>query len=58
MEVINHPNAHFVKGIQPLAKNMMPLAEMRLRKGQFEDVAYFTPQYFKDYQAKLPKKLL
>lgn len=58
MEVINHPNAHFVKGIQPLAKNMMPLAEMRLRKGQFVDVAYFTPQYFKDYQAKLPKNLL
>lgn len=58
MEVINHPHAHFVKGIQPLAKNMMPLAEMRLRKGQMEDVAYFTPQYFKDYQAKLPKKLL
>ena len=58
MEVINHPNAHFVENIQPLAKNMMPLAEMRLRKGQFEDVAYFTPQYFKDYQAKLPKKLL
>ncbi|MBO6234937.1 MAG: tRNA (adenosine(37)-N6)-threonylcarbamoyltransferase complex dimerization subunit type 1 TsaB [Prevotella sp.] len=57
-EVINHPNAHFVADIQPLAKNMMPLAEMRLRKGQYEDVAYFTPQYFKDYQAKLPKNLL
>ena len=26
MEVINHPNAHLIKGIEPLAKNMLPLA--------------------------------
>ncbi|MBQ0074699.1 MAG: tRNA (adenosine(37)-N6)-threonylcarbamoyltransferase complex dimerization subunit type 1 TsaB [Prevotella sp.] len=58
MEVINHPNARFVLNIHPLAKNMMPLAEMRLRKGETEDVAYFVPQYFKDYVAKLPKKLI
>lgn len=58
MEVINHPNARFVKNIFPLAKNMMPLAEMRMRKEEAEDVAYFTPMYFKDYVAKLPKDLL
>lgn len=57
-EVINHPNARFVGKIYPVAKNMMPLAEMRFRKGETEDVAYFTPQYFKDYVAKLPKNLL
>lgn len=58
MEVINHPNARFIKGIDPLAKNMLPLADMRFRKGETEDVAYFVPSYFKDYVAKLPKNLL
>jgi len=27
VETIKHPNAHFVKGIVPKAKNMIPLAE-------------------------------
>ena len=58
MPVINHPRAHYLPDIQPLAKNMMPLAEKRFYAGQFEDVAYFTPEYLKAYQAKLPKKLL
>lgn len=58
LEVINHPNARLVKGIDALAKNMVPLADMRFNKGQFEDVAYFVPEYFKDYQAKMPKDLL
>ena len=31
METINHPNAHLVEGIEPLAKNMAPLAENVLR---------------------------
>ena len=58
IEVINHPNAHFIPNIQTLAKNMMPLAEKRYYNSQFEDVAYFTPDYMKVYQAKLPKNLL
>ena len=58
MPVINHPRAHYLPDIQPLAKNMMPLAEKRFYASQFEDVAYFTPEYLKAYQAKLPKKLL
>jgi len=55
---ISHPNAHFINGIEPLAKWMQPLAEKRLIKGQTEDVAYFTPFYLKDFVAKMPKKLL
>ena len=35
MEVINHPNARLVKGIEPLAKNMAPLAEKRFVEGKF-----------------------
>ena len=58
METINHPNAHLVKGIEPLAKNMAPLAEKRFAEGRFEDVAYFVPFYLKDFVAKMPKKLL
>lgn len=58
MEVINHPNARLVKGIEPLAKNMAPLAEKRFVEGKFEDVAYFVPFYLKDFVVKMPKKLL
>lgn len=58
METIGHPNARLIKGIEPLAKNMFPLAEKRMAAGQFEDVAYFVPFYLKDFVAKTPKRLL
>jgi tRNA threonylcarbamoyladenosine biosynthesis protein TsaB len=58
METIGHPSAHYIEGIEPLAKWMQPLAERRLLNGQTEDVAYFEPFYLKDYVAKMPKKLL
>ena len=57
-EVIDHPNAHFIEGIEPLAKWMQPLAEIRFLNEQFEDVAYFVPFYLKDFVAIKPKKLL
>ena len=58
MDVINHPNARYIDGVEPLAKWMMPLAERRWLQEQFEDVAYFVPFYLKDFVAKMPKKLL
>ena len=58
METINHPNARYIDGVEPLAKWMMPLAERRFLQEQFEDVAYFVPFYLKDFVAKMPKKLL
>ncbi|MDE6647525.1 MAG: tRNA (adenosine(37)-N6)-threonylcarbamoyltransferase complex dimerization subunit type 1 TsaB [Prevotella sp.] len=58
MEVINHPNAHYIDGIEPLAKWMQPLAEKRFLNDQFEDVAYFVPFYLKNFVALKPKKLL
>ena len=58
METINHPNARYVDGIEPLARWMQPLAERRLLAGQTEDVAYFVPFYLKDFVAKMPKKLV
>ena len=57
-DVIKHPNAHFIEGIVPLAKNMLPLAEKRMAEQKFEDVAYFVPFYLKNFVAKLPRKLL
>ncbi|MBQ7511646.1 MAG: tRNA (adenosine(37)-N6)-threonylcarbamoyltransferase complex dimerization subunit type 1 TsaB [Prevotella sp.] len=58
MEVINHPNAHYIDGIEPLAKWMQPLAEKRFLNEQFEDVAYFVPFYLKDFVAIKPKTLI
>lgn len=57
-DVISHPNAHFIEGIEPLAKWMQPLAEKRFLNERFEDVAYFVPFYLKDFVAIKPKKLL
>ncbi len=58
MDIIHHPNAHLIKGIEPLAKNMLPLAEKRIAEEKFEDVAYFVPFYLKDFVATKPRKLL
>ena len=55
---INHPNAHLIEGIEPLAKWMLPLAEKRFLNEQFEDVAYFVPFYLKDFVAIKAKPLL
>ena len=57
-EVITHPNARFIDGVEPLAKWMHPLAEKRFAEKRFEDVAYFVPFYLKDFVAKTPKKLI
>ncbi len=58
METISHPNAHYLDGIEPLAKWMQPLAEKRFLNNQFEDVAYFVPFYLKDFVAIKAKSLL
>lgn len=57
-EVLNHPNARFIDGIVPLAKNMIPLAEMAVARQQFADVAYFEPFYLKQFVTTKPKNLL
>ena len=57
-DVINHPNAHFIDNIEPVARWMYPLAEKRMANGQFEDVAYFVPFYLKDFVAVKSKNSL
>lgn len=49
--IINHPNARFIDNVVPTAKSMLPLAELAIAKGQYEDVAYFEPFYLKDFVA-------
>ena len=56
--VIEHPNAHFIDDIKPIAKNMCPLAEKAIALEDFKDVAYFEPYYLKDFVAIQSKKLL
>lgn len=56
--VIQHPNAHFIEGIVPLAKWMFPLAERALHLSETRDVAYFEPFYLKDFVAIKSKSLL
>ena len=49
--VIQHPNAHFLDGVPLLAKYMSPLAEKKFLQEDFADVAYFEPNYLKEFQA-------
>lgn len=56
--LIQHPNAHFIENIIPLAKWMSPLAERALHLGKKQDVAYFEPFYLKDFVAIKSKNLL
>lgn len=57
-EVLQHPNAHFIENIHPLAKWMFPLAEKANARQEFKDVAYFEPFYLKEFVASKPKKLI
>ena len=47
--VIQHPNAHFMDDVPLAAKYMSPLAERKFLRGEFEDVAYFEPNYLKEW---------
>ena len=55
-ELINHPNAVFITGRFPSAREMAPIAENKAIDGQFEDLAYFEPFYLKDFVAGKPKR--
>ncbi|MDE7389034.1 MAG: tRNA (adenosine(37)-N6)-threonylcarbamoyltransferase complex dimerization subunit type 1 TsaB [Muribaculaceae bacterium] len=54
--VIDHPNAIFVEGINPLASDMLALSEKAFREQDFIDVAYSTPLYLKEFQTTAPRR--
>ena len=49
--LIQHPNAIFIEGKLPSAKEMSFLSELKYKKSDTEDVAYFEPYYLKDFIA-------
>lgn len=53
--VLTHPHARFIPNIEPLAKNMIDLAEKKYKEQDFADVAYYEPFYLKEFQATTPK---
>jgi tRNA threonylcarbamoyladenosine biosynthesis protein TsaB len=55
-DVISHPNARYIEGIEPSAAWMAKLAEKAFQEKQFEDIAYFEPFYLKDFIATIPRK--
>ena len=57
-KVIDHPNAHWIDGLLPQAKDMLALSEKALREDDFIDIAYSTPNYLKAYQTTTPKNHL
>lgn len=57
-EILNHPNAVFLPNIVPEAWAVGKLASEKWSQEVFEDIAYFEPNYLKEYQATKPKKLL
>ncbi|QDO92926.1 tRNA (adenosine(37)-N6)-threonylcarbamoyltransferase complex dimerization subunit type 1 TsaB [Formosa sediminum] len=54
-QILTHPNAVFVEGKLPSAREMGYLAEIKYKKSDIEDVAYFEPYYLKDFVALKPK---
>lgn len=55
--VISHPNARFVQGIVPSAHDIGVLAWGMFQREEQVDVAYFEPEYLKEFQATKPKKI-
>lgn len=51
-----YPNSLFIKGVLPSAASVGSLAIDRYKKGSFDDTAYFTPNYLKEFRATKPKK--
>ncbi len=54
-EVIKSPNAHWMDGLNPMAKDMLALSEKAFREGDFLDIAYSVPEYLKEYQTTTPR---
>ncbi len=48
-KICNHKNANFVKDKLPSSREMGRLAELKYKKNEIEDVAYFEPYYLKDF---------
>lgn len=57
-EIVNQENLIFIDDIFPDASNMGKLAFEKYQDESFEDVAYFEPNYLKEWRTTTPKKKL
>ena len=57
-DVVTAPNVRIVEGVDPLAVDMIALAERAYSERKFVDLAYSVPVYLKDFVATKPKKLI
>jgi tRNA threonylcarbamoyladenosine biosynthesis protein TsaB len=55
-DMIIHPGAVFLDGIECSAGFMAELSEKAFQERKFENVAYFEPSYLKDFIATIPKR--
>lgn len=56
-EIIKHQNAVFIPYLNS-ASTIGELADIKYKKGQFEDLAYFQPNYLKEVRVLKSKKTL
>ncbi len=54
--IIQHPNAFFVDGVIPSAREIGQLAHTSYTKGEFENLAYYEPFYLKEFRIIKSKK--
>lgn len=54
-QVIDHPNAHWIDSLYPLASDMLALSEKAFYDSDFLDLAYSVPEYLKEYRATVSK---
>lgn len=57
-EIVDQENLMFIDDIYPNAANMGRIAWEKYQKEVFEDVAYFEPNYLKEWRTTTPKKQL
>jgi tRNA threonylcarbamoyladenosine biosynthesis protein TsaB len=48
-QILKHPNAVFIQGLNPRASFMANLSAKAFSAGAFEDIAYFEPAYLKEF---------
>lgn len=53
--VIKSPNAHWLPGLNPVARDMLALSEKAFRENDFLDLAYSVPEYLKEYRTTVAK---
>ncbi len=57
-QIASQENLIFIDDIFPDAMNMGRMAEEKFQEEHFEDVAYFEPNYLKEWRTTTPKKQL